>query len=817
MEDIPPSYEAATNPDVWAVIAPYIRSSDLCAACLVSQHWHHVFAKSLWGNPAAHFGTEDNVVYGVFAPIALTRFKRTLPRVRLSVRQLVHTLHLPPAQSELYGGPNAEWLRDVLENLPSLQSLIVSGLPFFDPCGGAGWANNVNVLRQLGRLPSLQILKLRKCGLRDGEVEALAAAIKLRVRSLDLSSNSLTNRSIDTLLQHCFLPLSRRNQGTAAVTRARAHSHTEEDWPVGISPRNDDKMLDLYTGEDLEMRTIKLLTGDFVGRLPIEDLPQAGITHLYISDTNVTARGIRKLLESTRLTVLDCGSLDSLELTTPTNLSREQSSAPWEEHGAGELAPVLANCVQENLVYLQVYAELSANPDQAELDTEREIAELDTERDVAEMNTEREAAELDITNRAGSRTHLSAPVHELPGSTVEERFELPGDFVYPCTTKSSRPAVTIESPAHPKARRGSVFAPEAVTPTPIDDSTAEALGSNNSAQNTTHDKGQRSLPGTHVSTTEMLLAKIDAQRKLLRAQNTKNNSPTINSLRPFMLPKLRTLVLEDVPSVTLTEEEHNDVVDRLVQFIKDCAAEDELARLEGIAVANQDKSPRSRHLSIQSTHQPSQKKSHPFYLKSIVLEMGPEWSINTTSTISSPSSINLTTIVPISTFRRPQNSKFKSSTEDADSEAFWRAAEHDFSFFDEGEECGLPALEPQGPSFFQGHHATEKMAVLDENNDDDSIGGHDSICLIPSTFNVFASLATITTIFSNPKFTFGSLPPISTPWSPSNSEPIPTNRCIDTHAPLPHPIPPIAQSRPRTCATRGPSRLESRLSRTLER
>jgi hypothetical protein len=35
----------------------------------------------------------------------------------------------------------------------------------------------------------------------------------------------------------------------------------------------------------------------------------------------------------------------------------------------------------------------------------------------------------------------------------------------------------------------------------------------------------------------------------------------------------------------------------------------------------------------------------------------------------------------------------KSSTEDSDSEAFWEAARHDFSFFGD-EECGLPQTEP---------------------------------------------------------------------------------------------------------------------------
>ena len=62
----------------------------------------------------------------------MTRFKRTLPWARLYVRSFTHTLHLPPAHAELYNGPHADWLREVLDRLPNLQSLVVRGLPFFD-------------------------------------------------------------------------------------------------------------------------------------------------------------------------------------------------------------------------------------------------------------------------------------------------------------------------------------------------------------------------------------------------------------------------------------------------------------------------------------------------------------------------------------------------------------------------------------------------------------------------------------------------------------------------------------------------------------
>ena len=68
---IPPSYESATDRDAWVIIAQYIPSSDLCAASLVSHRWHKLVIPFLWGDPASHFGTEDDAVYGTFPAYAL--------------------------------------------------------------------------------------------------------------------------------------------------------------------------------------------------------------------------------------------------------------------------------------------------------------------------------------------------------------------------------------------------------------------------------------------------------------------------------------------------------------------------------------------------------------------------------------------------------------------------------------------------------------------------------------------------------------------------------------------------------------------------
>ena len=73
MEAVPPSYEEATTRNYWRLIAPYIESSDLCSASRVCTAWYAIFEPFLWGNPASHFGTENDRVYGanivVFTPI----------------------------------------------------------------------------------------------------------------------------------------------------------------------------------------------------------------------------------------------------------------------------------------------------------------------------------------------------------------------------------------------------------------------------------------------------------------------------------------------------------------------------------------------------------------------------------------------------------------------------------------------------------------------------------------------------------------------------------------------------------------------------
>jgi hypothetical protein len=130
-----------------------------------------------------------------------------------------------------------------------------------------------------------------------------------------------------------------------------------------------------------------------------------------------------------------------------------------------------------------------------------------------------------------------------------------------------------------------------------------------------------------------------------------------------MLPKLHTLVLTDVPVVTTDRK----VIDRLIQYIKDAGEEAAIARQ------------RAQHTYMlppgRSRAVAMREYAHSvFALRRIVLEMG----------------FAQTAAKKISGWRAYPT---HSSTEDADSEVFWKAAAHDFSFFGD-EECGLPSQEP---------------------------------------------------------------------------------------------------------------------------
>jgi hypothetical protein len=611
--------------------------------------------------------------------VALTRFRRTLKLARLEVRALTHTLHLPPALSEIYGGPRPEWLRDILDYLPRLQSLIVSKLPFFDHNATynlrvaegtqSSHAYNLRLLlaerepnstslgiaRALYRFPALvyldlsytlpakdrqvlamlhdlsdlQVLKLRGIGLRDADAEFLANAIKSRVRVLDIRNNMLTDMAVRSLMQACFLP--------ERVVRSQSNASGRS--------RND-HVAEVLRRPDLGEKFLELLTRPLTGRSVIENLPHVGITHLYISDNQLTVEGIAGLLASKRLHLLDAGTVDTVKLLTHGQSPLSPTAGTDNVHllpGAEKLAPIIGIFAKENLTYLRLHHAVVTKD--APSKEEMSLSDLLPEMPADELGINHFFAELDVAQEIHELPG-DAPVYELADTAVEE---LPTNH----SISASRREQYQDEPLPP--RRGSIFAPE----------TVEDLGdsSNNPDQHDLDSNNAIQFAKLRAQKVQELLAKRPKNQVLpLRRGNA-----AFPYLHPSHIPHVKTLVLTDVPSHVPAD---SPIISSLTRFITACSDETLLAKLQ--AKADYSIPPGRDRAKIEH-----QRAASLFALKRLVLEITP------VSTTSEPQKLSAW---------RPQqrdHTDWKSSTGDVDSERLWSAAMEDFSFFG-NEECGVP-------------------------------------------------------------------------------------------------------------------------------
>ena len=753
MEAAPPSYASATLIDIWDIIARYIPSQDLCSASLVCSRWHATFAPHIWGNPASHFGIENDAVY-----VALTRFRRTLQTARLLVRSLTHTLHLPPAHAELYNGPHSDWLRDLMERLPNLQSLIVRGLPFFDyaalqalvlmrrkseerrdpPAGVIELPGSTGTLFQrplptVDRIPSfglrlldasrcpnvtsnglaaalsrfesllyldlsfsypardpavltvlkkfagLQVLKLRGVSLRDESIEALAKSIGVRVRSLDIRDNQVTDRGVRILLDYCFARNTEHLDDTAPGQRSPT-----------LLPYLGSEMLEIYQGEEFEGYLRNAFTGRFVSRLAIEDAPASGITHLYIARNALTVEGVSGLVRSGRLHVLDVGSVAAAKV-------RQQSSDGAEWHsdemapGVEKLTPVLAAHASESLTFLRIDHSL--------------ITKESSQPGVLDVEVIQGRAELADTAMPRMPTHAA----ELGGSSVRpQAFELPTDEPTPRYELESDPMQFIVSPAADdtykidapenlterarEARRGSALAPEVV------DTISSEMHHTHLSPVSAFSEGTMIMTATGFAPAVSPIGspaftpphtprpRSYSSMGTERQARLNAHMATAHNLHPAMLPHITTLVLTNVPPFTSSQ----DVSERIICFVKKCAEEAASAKHQ----AQLDYSLPPGRKGHTSALKHSANKL--FALQRLVLEIAPETEQR--SSKASP-------------WRHHQEAR--SMTNDRDSEALWNAAATDFSFFGE-EENMFPTIEG-GPPVYNG--ATEKEVDFGQTGD----------------------------------------------------------------------------------------------------
>ncbi|KZM19693.1 uncharacterized protein EKO05_0004306 [Ascochyta rabiei] len=714
MDDLLPSYESAIQQNPWTLIAPYLPSDDICSAALVCKKWHEIFTPHLWGSPASHFGVENDTVY-----TALTRFKRTLPYARSFVRDLTHTLQFPPAHAEIYGGPHSEWLRDCLERLPRLQCLMVNGLPFFDhaalltlrhasswwtanrpvayPMFGlrlldaSGCTNGTStglaealphfpdlvsldlsrtpaarsdvVLSKLKYLRNLRVLNLEGLGLKDAEFSIIAPSIGTRVRSLNMSDNHLTDSSARLLLDHCL----KETTIPAHVTRSPLPP---------VEHGQLDGGLDAHESEDLVNHLRQRLTKGFFGSLAIEEGRDIGITHLYLSRNSMTVEGISGLLRSKRLRVLDVGVLPAV-LLRPMQPSKENVDDSMNLPGVAKMTPILSEFAAPKMKYLRINYQIVTE--------DAPVDALPSPR--AELNGDlglyapSDAHELEAAQQQLPMPELSSvdnAVSELPGSPAYP-VELPGSFpseaalTWRKNSKLARmPSIKV-TPEPQEIKRGAAYAPEPVfvdlpmsptrpllpgseerRPLSTGDSSPDHLAALSPVLSSSMPNRSSGTRSRHNSTHF-----IEDRRARLELRQSQENR-----LHPGMLPNVHTLVLTDVPTSTTDR----GLIDRLTQYIKDAAEEASIAKQ------------RARHTYMlppgRSRNLAEREYARGlFALKRIVFEMAPPQVAHK----------------KISTSWRAYPTK--SSTEDADSEAFWEAAALDFSFFDD-EECGVPTREP---------------------------------------------------------------------------------------------------------------------------
>ncbi|KAJ5084485.1 hypothetical protein NUU61_009064 [Penicillium alfredii] len=732
MDLIPPSYKSATDRDAWAIIAHYIPSSDLCAASLVCHRWHDLFMPFLWGDPASHFGTENDAVY-----VALTRFRRTLKYARPEVRALTHTLHLPPALSEIYGGPRPGWLRDILEYLPCLQSLMVSKLPFFDhnamkalksqprsaqysvrllladrepnttssslaetllrfpllaylDLSYTTSARDRGVLSTFSELEHLQVLKLCGLGLKDSDAEFLANAIGVRVRCLDLRKNLLTDMAVRSLLQASFM--SPGNAGLPQPVRNRGSS------PDGLRQsaiRDPDS--DFFKRPDLDDHLMKQLAQPATTHTWVEDLPPMGITHLYIADNPISVEGVASLLASSRLHVLDVGTVNTADA-----LHKAPALKTERYPGAEKLVPILGKIAGDHLTYFRVHhAVLTAEPPNKDAASTTDfLPELQS----SEVTRE---AELDASQEIPELPGRVQPVYELPDTSITQDSGS-------TNTRTQVPRLTmpLEDEQLPAVRRGSAFAPEVVQPIPqrgdsgggrAPDATgatvSKALQSeegNALPCDTSHaNSSLEPIPicGSPISTDDPRAQRI---QELLAKRPRSQSIPLLGGkesrfpyLHPSHVPHLETLILTDVPSHVAP---NSLVLSTLLRFITACSNEALLATLQ----AGSDYSLPPGQARIRAEQQRSRSL---FGLRRLVIEITP---VDQSSRLTPWKAAN-------------ENS----STGDPDSENLWAAATHDFSFFGE-DECGVP--ENDTSKYFPMAVLNEKVSLMPSDDDSNHSG-----------------------------------------------------------------------------------------------
>lgn len=608
-----------------------------------------------------------------------------------------------------------------MEYLPNLQSLILSQLPFFDhgslvalgsPGNYAGQsyadtqavydlrllradrepnttsfglaqalvhfpkliyldlsyttpARDPTVLSRLSRLPDLQVLKLRGIGLRDSGAEILAHSIRRRVRLLDLRHNMLTDIALRCLIQECFLPAD-----VSTDPLYQAYRSTESEWARLVGSLPDFFVPDSLRSQFLDDHLLWHLTRPFNGRSIMEDLPHVGITHLYVSENNISVEGLGSLLSTKRLHVLDGGTVDTADAIKKRNERApggdSQFVTTMRFPGAEKLIPILKSEMTQDLTYLRVHhAAITENPSEKELS----MADLLPELPSNDPDQETQDVELDASG---------AQISELPAE-VHSIYELPDTSISITPAAQELPAEEIN--AHRldpgdmepvlNATGSGLSASSPVSPlgllSPVSHIVREHVGSD-------LPEPVSPLTPSPVQPRDEQIQQFLAKRpRPSRLPQRTGGLRDYSFLHPCNISHIRTLILTDIPSSVPAS---SSVIPSLTRFISACADESFLASLQ--AQSDYSLPPGWQRLNAEQQH-----AKRLFSLECIELEITP---------VAKPARLKKLTPWTPHSYQNPGASK--SSTGDMDSENLWAAAMNDFSFFGE-DECGIPESEGQ--------------------------------------------------------------------------------------------------------------------------
>ncbi|KAH7342477.1 hypothetical protein BKA65DRAFT_400917 [Rhexocercosporidium sp. MPI-PUGE-AT-0058] len=211
----------------------------------------------------------------------------------------------------------------LLDSSSVLEAEYLSNLMYLDISGTYHAAAAIASLAHY-EFGNLRVLKMRN--MRLTKLPRFVLALGLRLWSLDVSSNLLTDNDIDALILYCIKPAIRRPEPLPLPVSDAVFF----DFPPGYQVHGDVQDEMPARRPDIATLFIQAMTSSQdAASNPMYSL--TGLTQLYIANNKLTANGTRLLLGTTnRLQVLDLGAM--LSNMDPSMYSTQHATV-YHAHG----------------------------------------------------------------------------------------------------------------------------------------------------------------------------------------------------------------------------------------------------------------------------------------------------------------------------------------------------------------------------------------------------------------------------------------------------------------------------------------------------